>query len=284
MMNIYRMRLYCLSAISFFNIASAGIFDSSKCEELGIKKGIYSGTFDPPTKAHNFIIRGAINNLHLEKLYVFVNTNGEKDYKCSSKERVEMLQSMLKDLGDKVIIIAQTADNKRSDYLMIKKILNEKLVNITGEDSYTRRILVFAGNRTNFDAIAIVPRNNKSSSAKVELEENAFYLPIDAEKLSAVSSTNVRKQLYEKNFKDIALTPEVLSYIIENGLYGLSGECKKEKYLNKYYTFIGQMFAPFPAPEFDPSSSEDSWYEKFYKWVRIHHHQDVKVIINEQVK
>ena len=88
-----------------------------------IKIGLYSGTFDPPTKAHNAVIRCAIKNLNLERLYIFVNKNGEKNYKCSSVERVEMLKRMLKDIEDRVVIIAQSSDCKRADYQMIKNIL-----------------------------------------------------------------------------------------------------------------------------------------------------------------
>ncbi len=127
--------------------------------DTGIKKGIYSGSFDPPTKAHNAIIRSALDNLRLDKLYIFVNKNGSKNYKCSSNERVEMVQRMLADLGDRVVVVAQESDNKRSDYFFIKKLLNEKIIHITGEDSYQRRLLILPENRVQFDVIAIVPRD-----------------------------------------------------------------------------------------------------------------------------
>ena len=109
------------------------------CSE-DIKIGIYSGTFDPPTLAHNNIIRSAIKHLNLDKLYIFVNKNGEKNYKCSARQRVEMLECMLNDIQDKVIIIDQCSDKKYQDYLMLKKCIHQPVINITGYDSYCRRL------------------------------------------------------------------------------------------------------------------------------------------------
>lgn len=236
-----------------------------------IKIGIYSGTFDPPTKAHNAIIRSAISNLGLEKLYIFVNKNGEKNYKCSSQQRVEMLQLMLSDIQEKVVIIAQASDNKRSDYLMIKKILNQKIIHIIGVDSYQRRLLVIPENRVNFDAIALIPRNDEQQKYEIfQLEDNVFYLPItSSEDISSISSTKIRAKLSMKSYKNIALTPEVLSYIIEHSLYYFPGDIKEreEFFKEKYYAYVGKIYGPCCPPVFDPLASEDSWEENFYKWL-----------------
>lgn len=266
--------VHFLLLLLFYNVlirAENPTITPENLHSLDIKIGIYSGTFDPPTKAHNAIIRSAIEKLGLEKLYIFVNKNGEKDYKCSSRQRVEMLQRMLTDLHEKVVVIAQASDNKRSDYLMIKNILNSKLLLISGEDSYRRRLLILPENRVSVSAIAIIPRlvNVASQEQDIALEPNVFFLPLNVDKsILATSSTKVREQLANKNYKNIGLTPEVLSYIIENSLYNPSNG-KKEQYLQQYCIYIGSRFAPCPPPAFDPLSSEDSWQEKFYKWVYI---------------
>ena len=239
---------------------------------IDFKVGLYSGTFDPATKAHNSIIRSALENLKLNKLYIFVNKNGEKNYKCSSSQRVDMLKRMLEDLGDRVVIVAQRSDSKIADYKMIKSILNEKIVHITGEDSYLRRLLILPEKRMDFDAIAIIPRTEmlKSKVDKPELESIAFYLPMDKSILS-VSSTRIRQKLAENDFKNIDLTPEVLSYIIENRLYNNKGkkDDRRNLYTEKFYSYVGKILAPCNPPEFDPLASEEAWEENFYKTIYI---------------
>ena len=266
---------YTVLVLSVSNISSYNNpFNDKHLLYFNIKIGIYSGTFDPPTKAHNAIIRSAIQNLGLKKLYIFVNKTGEKNYKCSSQQRVEMLQLMLSDLQDKVIIIAQASDNKRSDYLMIKKILNQKIIHITGYDSYQRRLLIIPENRVNFDAIALISRDTaqQKNETASQLEENVFYLPITSnEDISSVSSTKTRAKLAIKSYNNIALTPEVLSYIIEHSLYYIPGNTKDKQscFEEKFYAYIGKLYSPCPVPDFDPLASEDSWEENFYKWLLI---------------
>jgi nicotinic acid mononucleotide adenylyltransferase len=267
--------LYTIVALSNSDISSHNHINNDKhLLYSDVKIGLYSGTFDPPTKAHNAIIRSAIKNLGLERLYIFVNKNGEKNYKCSSQQRVKMLQLMLSDLQDKVVVVAQASDNKRSDYLMIKKILSQKIIHITGDDSYQRRLLVIPENRVTFDAIALVSRNNEQqkNEALPQLEENVFYLPItSSEDISSVSSTKTRAKLAMKNYNNIALTPEVLSYIIEHSLYYFPGNIKDKQvcFEEKFYAHVGKIYSPCPVPEFDPLASEDSWEENFYKWLLI---------------
>jgi hypothetical protein len=185
-----------------------------------------------------------------------------------------MLQLMLSDLQDKVIIIAQASDNKRSDYLMIKKILNQKIIHITGYDSYQRRLLIIPENRVNFDAIALISRDTEQQKNETvsQLEENVFYLPITSnENISSVSSTKTRAKLAMKSYNNIALTPEVLSYIIEHSLYYFPGNIKDKQscFEEKFYAYVGKLYSPCPVPDFDPLASEDSWEENFYKRLLI---------------
>jgi len=263
--------LFFLLLIFYYAYFSHRVVFGHNAFTIGIKKGIYSGTFDPPTKAHNAIIRNSITTLGLEKLYIFVNKNNTKDCKCSMRERIEMLKIMLADLKDKVVIIPQVSDKKCDDYFMIKSILNEKLVLITGEDSYQKRLLIQAHNNVRMDALCIIPRELGESVLRMQLEQNAFYAPFEIdEKLALLSSTKIRQQLANKCYKNIGLTPEVLNYVLKKRLY--SSENKDEKnrhYLEKYYAYVGKSYASCSAPKFDPVSSEDSWQEKFQKWTTL---------------
>lgn len=230
-----------------------------------IKIGVYSGTFDPPTLAHNHVIRKTIDFLNLDKLFIFVNKNGEKNYKCSAHQRVEMLKVMLADIADKVVIIDQCSDKKYHDYLLLKKCINQPIVMITGYDSYARRLLISEDIRINFDQIAIIPRFGEMDET-ITLEPTAFMLPLDESILKNVSSTKVRKQLAEKIFHGIDLHPATLSYVISNSLYLMNNELEKE-YERSFFEYVGKKVWNINVPPFDPQCSPDSWNENFYKWV-----------------
>ncbi len=268
---------YCTEHMQ--NSSDQIIIESIKNKYADIKIGLYSGTFDPPTKAHDTIIRSALENLNLERLYIFVNKNGVKNYKYSSEERVEMLKRMLKDIEDRVVIIAQSSDCKRADYQMIKNILiKDKVIHIVGEDSYERRLLILPENRIQFDAIVILPRiiSGQNEKRLENLESNAFYLPINRKELLGISSTKVRSQLANRDYHGIALSTEVLSYIIEHHLYIKNDNNNHKDYFYKeYYAYVGYLFSigelttPCPKPPYDPLASENAWLELFYRWTSI---------------
>lgn len=230
-----------------------------------IKVGLYSGTFDPPTLAHDHIIREAIKYLDLDKLYIFVNKNDSKDYKCSIRQRVEMLKRMLSDIEDKVIIIDQVSDKKHQDYLFLKKCVNRPIFCITGYDSYAKRLMLPIEIRAKFDAIAVIPRSGLENN-NLEYESNAFILPVDQNIIQGISSTEVRKKLSTGNVDNIALHPNVLKYITENKLYQ-NDASKSALYEEAYYAYIGRMFVTIPLPPFDPQASSEAWPENFSKWV-----------------
>jgi nicotinic acid mononucleotide adenylyltransferase len=232
-----------------------------------IKIGLYSGTFDPPTRAHEAIILTSIEKLKLDKLYIFVNKNDEKVYKCSILQRIEMLKCMLKDIKEKVVIIDQSSDNKHQEYLILKKIISEPIILITGQDSYERRLKVEIANRDKFHAIAVIPRVGISKD--IILEENAFYLPLtdkEIETIKDVSSTKIREQLAKKDFNNLALNPSVINYIIEHNLYEFRPEMQT-LFEHEYYAYLGKYFKKYSLPPFDPQSSVESWKEYFYQYI-----------------
>jgi len=209
----------CYTWVPHFNVFEKNVVTT------GIKNGIYSGTFDPPTKAHNAIIRNSITRLGLTKLYIFVNKNDAKNCKCTLDERIAMLRLMLADVRDKVVFVPQLSDNKHNEFLKIKQMAGGKCVLITGEDSYKKRLMLPPSRRTEMDAICIVPRDGKTSIN--QLEANAFFLPLDMDKeVASLSSTQARQKLVNKNYANVGLIPDVLTYILNNSLYG--GERKKE--------------------------------------------------------
>ena len=231
--------------------------------------GIYSGTFDPPTLAHETIIRMTIKKFSLKTLYIFVNKNGSKNCKCSLLERVAMLRVMLSDLGEKIIIVPQASEKKYQDYLFLKNILNKPVIHITGQDSYEKKLLIESKiapqNRVDFDAIAIIPRSNDVKNLK--LEPNAFVLLVGTDLLS-VSSTQVRDKLSIGDLSGLSINKAVLGLIIQRNLYKSSPE-KEVDFEKAFYEYVGKNLIKCPLPPFDPLSSREAWDEYFQNLVFV---------------
>jgi hypothetical protein len=180
-----------------------------------------------------------------------------------------MLSRMTTDISSKVVIVDQCTDRKFMDYLMLKKIINQKIVHITGQDSYERRLKISPESRVHFDAIAIIPRSNDLNN--LSLEDNAFFLPLPLEgekSILNISSTKVRANLATRTIDDIQLNSSVLSYILEHNLYKTIPE-SKHSFEHEYYAYIGKNILNSPLPTFDPQSSTESWEENFYTWVFV---------------
>jgi nicotinic acid mononucleotide adenylyltransferase len=160
---------------------------------------IYSGSFDPPTLAHGEIIRQVLKQYNLKKIYIIVNKYNKKNFKSSANQRIKMMEIMLGDLKEKVVILSQDSPNKRTDYLILKKILNKPILLFTGEDSYLRKLDLPEKERLSFDYTVIIPRNSRKIDRK-NLEKNATVLHIDPFLLN-VSSTKARDCLKLKNCK-----------------------------------------------------------------------------------
>ena len=59
-----------------------------------MKKGIYAGSFDPPTNGHVWMIKQGANLF--DALIIAIGTNPDKEYTFSLNARVEMLKSITK--------------------------------------------------------------------------------------------------------------------------------------------------------------------------------------------
>lgn len=56
--------------------------------------GVYWGTFDPPTRAHEQIIIQAFS-LPIDRLFVVINNHGHKQYNATIEDRIAMLKLIL---------------------------------------------------------------------------------------------------------------------------------------------------------------------------------------------
>jgi len=181
--------------------------------------GIYSGSFDPPTKAHLDIILSTLSTNELDKLILYVNTMGDKDYQAQADQRKEMLELMLRDYTDRISVYLQTTSDKRSDYRKIRGIDN-KLVLIMGEDSYEKRLSLHPIQIIECDKIFIIPRKADSKALQVKLGSEAKVILVA--NTHSISSTLVREKLKNEELSGIDLHKDVLNYILSNNLYGKS--------------------------------------------------------------
>lgn len=200
----------------FFFVALFCVYSALIAEELRV--GLYSGSFDPPTLAHNEVISTAMRELQLDKFIVYVNKYGRKSYKAGAEERKKMLEIMLQDKADRVSVIVQSAHDKRSDYLNLL-VPDQKLILVVGEDSYYDRLARSESERFPFDEIVIIPRDSTATlSSVMEANARVMYVP----NIEGISSSKIKKQLQSGDFSHIKLDENVLRYISENHLYPIA--------------------------------------------------------------
>ncbi|HXF91069.1 MAG TPA: hypothetical protein VNJ29_03975, partial [Candidatus Nitrosotenuis sp.] len=241
---------------------------SEVTENNNIKYAIYSGSFDPPTLAHKEIILQVLKQTGVKKLYIIVNSYNQKTFKASVEERMKMLELMLEEVKENIVIIAQDSPNKKSDYLMLKKIINEPLMLICGEDSYRRSLKIPDSQRVKFNSVLIIPRYSPEDTKedKLTLEPNAKYLSINVDFLK-ISSTQIRNHLKNKEYNNIQLDKKVLAFITKNNLYVLdtsTENIRRKNFESKFYEFIGRLVVGIKPPAFEPLTSEEAWKDQFY--------------------
>jgi len=182
-----------------------------------ISMGVYSGSFDPPTRAHFALIRDSINRFHLEKIYVLVNQDGVKSYKTSVEERIEMLRQELQDLGARVEVVPILQKDK-GEFLRKHAPIGAELYQFIGEDSF--RLLPDHLRRPVEDQHWVVYERGQES--KAAFRDGAQW--IDLPEISGVSSSQVRLEIKEGRASP-DLLPSVAGYIRLHGLYGTLPDC-----------------------------------------------------------
>ena len=92
-------------------------------------KGIYAGSFDPPTNGHLWMIEQGAKLFC--KFYVAIGQNSQKAYTFTLDERVEMLQEMCADFDNVEVVqfenkfLVKYAESIGVDYIL-RGIRNEK--------------------------------------------------------------------------------------------------------------------------------------------------------------
>lgn len=190
-------------------------------EDSKRKVAIYSGSFDPPTRAHKEIVLQALDLGKFERLTVYVNQFGKKKYKASIEDRKKMLEIMLADYSDKVSIAVQSHGDKRTDFRKLRGV-NNHLTLIIGEDSYQKRLQLPPLQIAECDELFIIPRSPDSNMSFDLPQSGVTVIPIRSAAL--ISSTNARAKLSQGERPEEEIEAGVLSYILANNLYAKEQE------------------------------------------------------------
>jgi len=189
---------------------------------------VFGGAFNPPTKAHQEIIKHLLTLPRVKRVIVVpVGDHYEKSELESAEHRIEMLKLMLEDLP-KVSISTLEVDGKKAlktieTMTLIQKYYpHQKSAFVMGTDNLTQlktwhkyeqlikefNIIVY--NRTELDVQGYIEEEFGPLASQFTLLEGVPVMP--------VSSTAFRE-----NPANIELLPEnVVTYIKENRLYDKS--------------------------------------------------------------
>lgn len=177
------------------------------------KIGIYSGSFDPVTLAHQAIIEHALKDYKLDHLFVLVNFDGVKNYHVSNNDRIEMMKIAIQALQSKITVHKIHFKCKAYVNSLLQNITQEEFIFI-GQDSYEKLPLDQKFN--NQLVFVVFPREGESTELPKEKNVEVYSKKnFDI----AISSTVVRKNIKEKKSVNHLMNPKVLEYIEKHSFY-----------------------------------------------------------------
>ncbi|MBL0941637.1 MAG: adenylyltransferase/cytidyltransferase family protein [Alphaproteobacteria bacterium] len=200
--------------LSIFFVLSS--FKGIATEQSQPAKGVFWGSFDPPTLAHKEIILQALETFNLDKIIIVLNDFKSKSYHAPITDRTAMIKLMLYGLEEKVQVIAQN-ESAIADYQALKKTVSGTLYAIAGQDSYEKWKLNQGLDFAHYDGIVVVPRGRKSKiNIPTDLMSKVIVLEI-APRYRYFSSTKIRDKLHSK--RCVGLDPAICKYIHQHHLY-----------------------------------------------------------------
>lgn len=261
--------IFSILILSFFSLNfSLEIFAAHNDSRSIRPIGVYSGSFDPPTIAHKKIMELALENYNLDKLYIFVNVSGPKDFKASFSEREAMIKSMLGEKANKIKLVPVLQENKDSALNQIQETTKSKVIKFIGQDSF--ETLPPASLKDSKIHLVVIPRG--SEPIKMPKETKIDVLKINA---GSISSSDVRKMILSKQIGEAKIDPAVYQYIKDHNLYSSPPEQFSklqikfyEEAFNDYLADIKKAnpkwdLSKISIPPYTPEQSTLAWSEKF---------------------
>ncbi len=189
--------------------------------------GVFWGTFDPPTIAHQFIIEKTLSHFQLDTLYIVVNNDRRKSPLATVEQRIAMIKAMTS-FGHQALHI-QVQDPINQDYFKLRKQLQKPLTVIAGADSLLRMLEY---NSTDclkqYDRICIFSRQGAAIPLNCPIE--TFQLPSF---LEYISSKKARLALSLGVDYLHCIDPCVRHFIKQQGIYPIQAKPKLPTPLTK---------------------------------------------------
>lgn len=265
--------------------------------------GYMSGSFDPPSRAHFEIMRSAIINYKLDKLFVSVNRYGGKDFNASLKERIDFMQVLQSEFPEKVVVFPEAVctEPRSTDALpewittrlaSLDKLHNHyktPVYNFIGEDSFK----YFESYIKSPKYIWIVaPREDGDAKPGTTYKETEFVKTFhlstsQQEKIQNVSSSLFRKQVLNNPAQAAQLLDADVFILVQqtSAYWSVTPTVlakRKLKFTDAFAQFKNAVSSPetskqlehcnvaqiqsFPAPDFNPTQSELAWKDKLVRW------------------
>lgn len=231
--------------------------------------GVYTGSFDPPTKAHEAIIRAGAKEPGVDKLYVLVNVSGSKNFNTSSYERIEMLKTALSDLAGKIDFRPVLQEAKQDLISQISQ--GQKTITMIGEDSY---LALPNGALDDLSRQWLVFRRIGASAPVNSVKENVQFREVPG--IEGEVSSSLAREIIGTTEVAKYLNPDVVSLIRKKHLYSAEKDpnfaaLQKDFYTESFEDFKKNLTSIFPEmnfsnlemPAFKPTQSQQGWAESF---------------------
>jgi nicotinate-nucleotide adenylyltransferase len=191
-----------------------------------MKIGIFGGCFNPPHKMHKNIALELIEKKYLDKvIYVPTGNRYNKKDLADVKDRYNMVKLMIKDnknleISDYEIKNTLTYTYQTLDYFK-EKYQNDEIYFICGSDNLNE---ITTWNNYHYILnnykIIVVKRNNDNLNNILNKINNKNILIANI-KLASISSTNIRKDINNKNYEYLLnyVDKSVLEYIKDKKMY-----------------------------------------------------------------
>lgn len=232
----------------------------------GKEIGVYSGSFDPPTRAHLAIMETALRQYDLRRLYVLINFSSGKMLKASLREREEMLRLMTGKIAGRLVFLPVISPDEK--FVIEKRILQAegagRLFAFIGEDSYAKLPVPRPAGPE--PVWVVIPRGGGNG---VREADGVRILRVPG--IGSISSSAARKSVSEGDADSAPVTPGIKNYIRENGLYvpvGAGGVQRLQRglfrdtcrfFIRGITAFYGTDRSSLVCPEFDPLRSVQGW-------------------------
>lgn len=192
-----------------------------------MKIGIFGGSFNPPHKIHKKIALDLIKRHYVDKV-IFVPTGSKYKYKnnlLSDKVRFKMLKLMCEDnknldvsdyeLKDHIVYTYETLNYFKNKYKEDEIYFICGTDNLSYIDEWNKGIDILSNNK-----LLIIKRNSTDINTLLDkyndYKDNIIITDI---KENEISSTKIRKMIYNNKRVEIYLDKSVYLYIRDNNLY-----------------------------------------------------------------